>query len=72
VPIPEGYDPYTYFNQGVGDLSKINGEFHTFQAYWEYFTPQQKQLIKDKILADIDAGLAIINDVKSIIADVQV
>ena len=72
MSLPEGMNLFTYFNQGVGDLSAVNGEFYTFEKYWEYWTPQQKDLIKQKILNDIDAALVIINDAKALINEVQV
>ena len=39
MSLPEGMNLFTYFNQGVGDLSAVNGEFYTFEKYWEYWTP---------------------------------
>lgn len=72
MAIPEGMNLFTYFNQGVGDLSSVNSEFYVFEKYWSYWTPQQKTLMKQKLVQDIEAALVIINDVKQIINDVQV
>ena len=66
MPIPPEYQTlFDWYNGVVSELAETNGEFATFQKYWNHWTPAQKPLMKTLITNRITAAIAELQLIKA-------
>jgi hypothetical protein len=70
MTVPQGYTLYTWFNEVVGNLNDVNGDFMVFQKYWSSFTPTQKAQIKALLTGKIDTAITTLGLIKTEINNV--